>query len=299
MRREWSRRADYCLIDAGARGNVVTSHDHAALFNLELFAHGSPVLLDNCSGHYGWGPDRQWRKSSASHNVATVDDEPHVKPKDEWRWAAGVQPVVDAWLTTDRYAYFSGAHEAYSQLEKPVASRRKLFYLRGGYWILIDRFNTARDANHTYRLHFNPRAGAVMLDDGRVITTGAARTGPTPAGNLLIVPVPGLAGDADLRPNPHPLDGYDNPDTLTYTKTATGNMLLATLLVPFLGDAVPKVQVTPLPVSCADEAVTPFEVTALEVVVNGRRGVYVDQHMYWTLPWVAGGCSGDARVFHS
>ena len=292
MRREWSRNTDWALIDAGARGNVVTSHDHGGVFNLELFAHGTPALLDNCSGHYGWAANRQWRKSAHAHNVATVDDEPHLPPRNEWRWAARLQPTVEAWITTDQYAYFSGAHEAYDRLEKPVACRRKLFYLRGRYWILIDRFTTARDANHTYRQHFNPRAGATLLADGRAVTKG-------PDGNLLIVGVPGLTGGADLRANPHPLEGYDNPDSLTFTKPATGNTLMATLLVPFLGNAIPDVIVAPLPVLAAGQSVTPFEVTALEITVNGQRGVYVDQHMYWTLPWSAGGYTGDHRVFHS
>ena len=48
------------------------------------------------------------------------------------------------WHSTPAYAYFSGVHEAYERLALQVSgSRRKVFYLRGEYWILIDRFTAA------------------------------------------------------------------------------------------------------------------------------------------------------------
>ena len=61
----------------------------------------------------------------------------------------------------------------------------------------------------------------------------------------------------------------------------------------------PEVAVEVLPVQADEREVSPWEITALAVTINGRRDVYVDQHMQWNLPWQAGGYASEGRVFHS
>ena len=290
MRTDWSAAADYCFIDAGTRGNRVTSHDHAAIFNLEVMSRGEWVLIDNNSGHYGDNPARMWRVGSFAHNVATVDEEHHLPLVTEWLFGACVHPTVEHWQNAENYAYFSGIHEGYSRLTDPVICRRKVFYLRGGYWILLDRFTAA--GAHAYTQHFHLAKPAHLLEDGRVMTSGAG-------GNLLIVPVPGAAGTALLEPNPYPLEGYDNPDHLCYTQTATGNALLATVLVPFLDDNVPAVAVSLADIEADGRMLDPWEATGLAITVNGRRDHYLDTHLSWNLPWRMGDYTGTARLFHS
>jgi hypothetical protein len=177
------------------------------------------------------------------------------------------------------------------------ACRRKIFYLRGDYWILIDRFTAAgaRDA-HAYTQHFQVALPASLDAHQRLTTHG-------PNGNLLIVPVPALGSGRTrekLTPCPHPLDHYPNPEHLTYTLTTRGSGIMASVLVPFTGGRKPKVTVRPITIRTADgREPTPWEVTALEIGINGRRDVYVDFHMAWHLAWTAGGFSGTGRLFHS
>ncbi len=295
MRQDWTPKSDWVCLDAGARGSLVTSHDHTAFFHLLLYSQGRPILLDNCSGPYGDEPSRRWRVGSFAHNVATVDGEDHLPIRSEWRWDAMVTPVVDAWISAPDYAYFSGAHEGYGRLAHAVSSsRRKLFYLRGGYWVLIDRFTTSymvEKAAHRYQQHFHLGPPAELLPEGRVVTRGDG-------GNLLIVPVPGVNGTAVLEPNPYPLDGYDNPAHLSYTRVSPENDLLVTLLAPFTG-AMPDVQVQLLEIEADGRVLAPWEATALEIVIEGRRDVYVDLHMQWNLPWRVAEFSGETRLFHS
>jgi hypothetical protein len=118
-------------------------------------------------------------------------------------------------------------------------------------------------------------------------------------GNLVIAPVEGARGETVLEPCPFPLDGYDNPSHLVCTRRKSGAHIFINLLVPFLDDAAPEVRVNLLDIECDGRILSPWEATALEIVVNGRRDVYVDQHMEWNLPWRAGGCSGDGRLYHS
>ena len=296
MRQDWNPRSDYMCIEAGPLGATVHSHDHTAVFGFELYSRGRPILIDNGSGPYGDSPARLWRVGSASHNVATVDGRDHIpmsKRESEWRWDHTVLPFVNAWVSEERYAYFSGAHEGYRHLKERVsACRRKVFYLRGEYWILIDRFKPKTDVEHEYTVHFHVNAPCRLEPGGRAVTEGSG-------GNLLIVPVEGVRGDAALAGCPHPLPGYDNPYHLTYTRRTTEPSLFVTLLVPFEEGGVPEVSAGLLEVEADERVLTPWEATALGIEINGQRDVYFDQHMQWNLPWKAGDCSGDGRLFHS
>lgn len=294
VRTDWSPRADWACIDAGTRGNIVTSHDHACVFHLLMHSRGTAVLVDNYSGHYGDSPARTWRVGSSSHNLATVDEQDIVPFRNEWRWDAVVAPAVQEWSSGKKHAYFSAVHEGYARLTPGVpGTRRKLFYLRGDYWVLIDRFTAAsREDAHTYDQHFHLAKPASLARGGRVATTG-------PGGNLLILPVAGAAGEATLEPNPHPVEGFENPAHLRYRQKATGHGLFVTLLVPFDGEKAPRVEAKLIDVELDGGTATPWEATGLEIKFNGRRDVYVDQHMEWVLPFAAGGVKGATKLFHS
>ena len=297
MRQDWTPRADWLGLEAGALGSRVTSHKHASLFNFELYARGRRLLVDNWYGSVIEERTddrvRMWRVSSAAHNTATIDGEDHVPIVREFLFGAVVTPTVDAWQSAAQYAYFSGVHEGYLRLPEPVAAhRRKIFYLRGQYWILIDRFTPVTTAEHVYQLHFHLNAPAELLPDGRVITKGEG-------GNLLIVPLPGADGVPEIAPNPFPLDGYENPAHLTYTRRAAGNTLFVTLLVPFSDADMPDVAAALAPVQADSRALDPWEVTGLRLTINGREDHYLDQHMQWNLPWQLGEHRGTGRVFHS
>jgi hypothetical protein len=297
LRQNWTPQADWVGIEAGPLGTLITSHKHASLFNFELYARGRRLLVDNWYGSVAEerADDRvrMWRVSTAAHNTATIDGQDQVPILGEFRYGAVVTPTVDDWRSTPAFAYFSGVHEGYRHLPEPVAAhRRKLFYLRGRYWILLDRFSPTTSAEHTYQLHFHLNAPSTLSPDGRVLTQGAG-------GNLLILPVPGLDGTPTLAPNPYPIDGYENPAHLTYTRRTAGNMLFATLLVPFTDDAVPAVTAAVAPVQADGRTLDPWEVTGLVLTIDGRQEYYLDHHLQWNLPWQLSEHTGTARLFHS
>lgn len=292
MRTDWSAKADAITFIAGPQGTTVTSHDHTHVGTFEMFVSGKPVLIDNGSGPYGKDPARLWRVSSAAHNVATVDGEDHIPMTGEWRWAQPVNPTLDAWRSEPTYAYCSVAHEGYNRLPDPVpGTRRKLFWVRGGYAILIDRFQTAGEAAHAYDIHFHVKGACEGIENGRVVAGDEG-------GRLLIVPVPGLCGSRSVEACPYPLKTYANPSHVCYRDTRAGNSIYVTLLVPFAGER-PLIEVESLNVHCDNRVLAPHEATALAITIDGHRDVYFDQHMHWNLRWEAGGCSGTQRLFHS
>ena len=297
MRDDWTTSSNYAALEASARGAVVSSHGHSAVFDLRLYSHGRAILIGN-----GKGPDvgdmsnmdRVWRISNASHSTTTVDGEDHAPIRSIYRFDRVVMPTVEEWRSEEGFVYFSGSHEAYERLEKKVpGSRRKLFYLRGEYWIMIDRFTAAgEDDPHTYQQHFQVVDPVRLNEKGWAMTTARG-------GNLLFVPVDDARGEAALKPCPYPFEGHPTPSQLCYTREAKGSFLFVTLLVPFLDDDRPEVEARLVEVEADGRALSAWEATGLEIKINGRTDVYVDMHMHWNLPWRCGGFQGTERVFHS
>lgn len=297
MRSDWTTSADYAALEASPRGTLVTSHGHSAVFDLRLCAKGRAILIGNGKGpdvDYAVSPERRWRVTTAAHSTCTVDGEDNVLIRSTYRFGQVVMPTVEAWDSEPGYAYFSGVHEGYERLEKKVSAvRRKLFYRRGEYWILLDRFTAAgEEEEHTYRLHFQVGVPCHLEKEGRAVTEGAG-------GNLLFLPVPGARGEGSLETCPYPLPDYPAPEQLVYTQQVRGQGLFVTLLVPFTGAEAPAVTARLLPVEADGRTLSPWEATGLEIEFTGRRDVYVDLHMQWNLPWECGGYRGTERLFHS
>lgn len=295
MRSGWDHAADYLAVNAGPVGDIVTSHKHMDLFNIELYARGRRLLVDNGYGESAESHAdprvRRWRVGTAAHSTCTVDAQDQAPVESVYRYGRSITPVVDDWRSTPDYAYFSAAHEGYRHLPEPVScTRRKIFYLRQHYWIVIDRFTPATAAEHDYALHFQVAPAAHLRADGSLVTTGA---GP----NLLIAPVPGAAGTPSLTPNPYPIAGYENPSQLVYRHRCAGPWLFVTLLLPFT-DAAPALQMELLPLETDHGELAPWQATALRLSVGGETHLYVDQHTHWHLPWHCAGVSGEGRLYH-
>ncbi|MCX5661236.1 MAG: heparinase II/III family protein [Planctomycetota bacterium] len=311
MRQDWSAKADYAAVEASPRGRIDTSHGHSAIFDLRLCARGRAILVGNGKGPDDHGsPPRLWRVSAASHSCAIADGEEPVPLRSVYRFAREVAPVVVDWQSRPGHAYFHGTHEAYNNIANPVrAAHRKLFYLRGKYWILLDRFvSGVQDAAHVYRQFFQVGVPSRLETDGRCVTSGAG-------GNLVFMPINvggGVAGrgagggagvgtpvESSKSRCPFPLEGYPVTEQLCYTHRAAGHGLLATLLLPFTGEPPPNVSARMVPIEADDRLLSPQEATAIEITFAGERHLYVDFHAHWHLPWRCAGLSGATRLFHS
>jgi hypothetical protein len=298
MRQNWTPDSDYMAINAGIVGPLVTSHKHMDMFNIVLYSRGRCILADNW---YGDEEEmvkepmvRRWRVGSSAHNVATVDNLDQGEIRSVFRYGTSLSPLIEDWRSETDYAYFSGSHEGYQRLKSVVTCGRKIFYLRSRYWIMIDRFTTDHWNNppHDYQLHFQIEVPSELDADGRLYTSGKG-------GNLAIVPVPGARGLARKTPNPYPIRGYNNPDYLCYEQKQCGDAAFITLLIPFLDDDRPRVEVEMLDVECDDRILLPREATGLRIRIDDHEDFYFDQHMHWNLPWRIGPHSGTQRLWHS
>lgn len=298
MRSAWKPEADALAFTAASIGPAITSHKHADLLSFELVSRGRRILVDNGYGSpaieaKGEG-QRMWRVGTAAHNTCLVDGEDQSRVVAEFRYADHVAPLVDAWSSTPAYAYLSAVHDGYRRRPNPVAAvRRKIFWLRGEYWIVIDRFTTASAMPHDYQLNFHSAPPCALWggQDG-VRTLGEG-------GNLLIQPLFGVDGPPAIFPNPHPLEGYENPVRICYGASNQGDWVIATLLVPFEDDDIPSVRFRAEPVHCDGALLTPWQATALTIQVGEKEDFFFCHHMVWNLPWESAGTAGIRRLFHS
>lgn len=282
MRENWTPTADWMCIDAGSTGVRGASHDHADIFGITAYAKGQPILLDNGAGAYDNKADRLWRISTAAHNAATVDGASALEIQDQWRRGNRVIPEIESWITMPNYAYFSGVHDGYELREVNVtAHRRKIFYLRGEYWIVIDRF-TANDPEqqHEYTQHWHLTPPVTQASPTHTIAYSQLADSAPKAGVVCVA----AQGLTVLREsNPYPNAKTDNPDHLTHSLQTKGSGILVTVIAPFTGDTPPTMKVESLQPQCDGKPLSAWQATALAITFNGRRDIYFDQHMHWSL----------------
>jgi hypothetical protein len=297
MRESWEPNSNYLAIQAGLGGTAEKSHKQSDIFNFELYSHGERVIVDNWYGPAAeMSADRNprmWRISTDAHNTVGVDGQDQLQILHEFRYGNVVQPLVQGWESTPEHAYFHGVHDAYRHLvpDAVPTHRRKIFFLKNHLWIMIDRLIPATDSAHDYSLNFHLKPRAQVLSGKRVITCGEG-------GNVLLIPWCNQDLALDIRDNPYPLDGYENPQQVRCTTTCQGPVIFVTLMVPFCGGTAPEVSVNHLEVTADDRVLRRDEATALHITAGKTTLDYVDLHTHWILPWEAGNMHGTARRAH-
>jgi hypothetical protein len=294
MRDRWQRDANYMLIDAMPKGELITSHGHDGLLHLLIHACGTPVIVDVSGGwQYDASPDLQ-RVRARAHNVATLNSEGHCGIAGPFRFQTQLTPWVERWLSTDKACYFSAAHEGPRALNLGYSTlRRKVLFVRGRYWIVLDRLDGRSEQPQQFAQHWHLGLPWRKVGPRSLHTLG-------PEGNLWLEAA-ALPGDdlcMTVEPLAHPMAGLPNPDRLTFSRAVSSSAVLATVLAPYQGSP-PQVRIEAIPLHADGRELAGHEATALRIEIDGRSDTFVDWHMPWVLPWRAGDCRGQARLFHS
>ncbi len=154
MRDGWSPDSNYLLIDCGLHGALRHGHAHADALSFDLAARGRTLLVDPGTYTYtGSAPLRDHFRSSPAHNTLSVDGESSSVPDGAFSWRHVAQTAPLAWASRERFDYFEGRHDGYERLASPVTHARAVLFLKGDYWVIRDRVETAGE--HAYQLHFH------------------------------------------------------------------------------------------------------------------------------------------------
>jgi hypothetical protein len=166
MRDAWTATANHTVIDAGPLGAMHCGHAHSDALSLELTARGCPVLVDPGTYTYTGSPvDRDRFRHSAMHNTVTVDGQTASVPSGPFAWGSRADARVEQWWTGALVDLFAGSHGGFLRLPEPALHRRRVVFVRGGYWVIADTIETSGAHEATAHYHFAP---------GVVVTPGPA-----------------------------------------------------------------------------------------------------------------------------
>lgn len=172
LRSGWGERDDayqderYLIFDCGPLG--AGNHGHLDLLSFEASAYGKPLIVDPGRFTYDESGPINWRvrfRNTAAHNTVQVDGRNQTRY--EWRKnrfrISGPEPEREfrAFIHEPGLDYLHGIARSH---EYPVIHERKLLFINGEYWVIVDLLRA--EESHRYDLLFHlapPAHGAVSL----------------------------------------------------------------------------------------------------------------------------------------
>lgn len=165
MRSGWSENDNYMYFHCGTLGS---SHGHADLLHISVFANGEDYLID--PGRYTYiegNKEREYLKSCKAHNTTIVDDEEFTKINGSWSYNSVATPIKHPFISKDEYDYLEGSHLGY--MSKGVFTNRSVIYIKPDIWVLVDRFYG--EGTHKYNQIFQ-FAKSIELENEKTICKG-------------------------------------------------------------------------------------------------------------------------------
>ncbi len=169
--------AHWSFFDIGPWGS---GHQHNDKLHISIVAYGRDLLVD--AGRFAYTGEvaekfRPYARGSQGHNVLLIDgkgQEPGPRLAEE--------PVAKKhWLITDEYDYAWSSFDQFIGVEGQCEHTRRMFYARGGLWVVVDQVKTDRPRKIEALWHWHPDC-EVYVDANRVFTQNEK-------GNLQVIPV--------------------------------------------------------------------------------------------------------------
>jgi hypothetical protein len=174
----YDANAHWSFFDIGPWGS---GHQHNDKLHLSVVAYGQDLLVDGGRFAYTGEVARKFRRYSTgshSHNLLLIDGKgqgpgPRVTDK----------PVPEnEFVVRDDFDYASSTAEKFMDLEGNANHIRSLFYVRGKFWVVVDRVVTDRPRKVEALWHWHPDC---TVEKGRGVIVSTTN----PRGNLTIIPV--------------------------------------------------------------------------------------------------------------
>ena len=236
MRTGWERDAHQMIVDVGPLGCPVSSgHGHADLLSIQCAIFGQTAIVD--PGTHCYGADSKWRdhfRSTAAHSTLVVDGVSQAEPAGPFGWQRRPRVRLREWHSTPDFDFLDAEHDGYASLRDPVIHRRRVIFVKPGYWILVDDLSGA--GRHDIELTFQFASPDVTLGAhpwARAATVG----GPV----LWISPFPSAPAQPAIKSGePAPTRGWISPEfarlspapMLIYSFAVALPWRIVTLLLP-------------------------------------------------------------------
>ena len=166
-RSDYGPDAHWSYFDIGPWG---TGHQHNDKLHLSVAAFGRDLLVDGGRFAYrGSVADRfrEYALSSHSHNLILIDGKgqgPGPRLAEE--------PIPEKkFRITDEFDYASASVDHFDDLEGEAVHSRSLFYIRGQFWVVIDRITSDRPREIEVLWHWHPDTSVRETGPGVVSST--------------------------------------------------------------------------------------------------------------------------------
>lgn len=189
LRSGWGERGEayqderYLIFDCGPLG--AGNHGHLDLLSFEASAYGKPLIVDPGRYTYDESGPINWRvrfRGTASHNTVLVDRRNQTRY--EWRKnrfkISGPEPDRELvrFVSKPNLDYLHGIAQSH---EYPVTHERKVLFIAGEYWIIVDVLRAEEAHRYDLLFHLSPMA------EGQVLITQAQGTLSILSPQLLLV----------------------------------------------------------------------------------------------------------------
>ena len=161
MRSGWDARAHHLIFDVGPLGCTVSGgHGHADLLSIQCAAFGETFLVD--PGTYCYTRHARWRdhfRGTSAHNTLTIDGRGQAAPAGPFRWGQRPRARLRQWYSSDGVEFADAEHDAYT-LAGGLRHRRRVIFVDGRYWLVIDDVEGSGRHRADLRFQFAPHSVA-------------------------------------------------------------------------------------------------------------------------------------------
>lgn len=163
MRSRWGdKSAHYLLCDCGPLGQG--NHGHLDALSIEVAAFGRSLIVDPGRYTYYEGGSANWRarfRGTAAHNTVLVDGKNQTRyapvfGKKRW-WVSGDPPETrcHGFRQGGDTVYFHGSTRSH---EYNALHERRIIFVGGVYWIIIDTLSSPSEHRYELLLHLSESA---------------------------------------------------------------------------------------------------------------------------------------------
>ncbi|HEY5617956.1 MAG TPA: alginate lyase family protein [Vicinamibacterales bacterium] len=163
MRSDWTPDSHHAILDIGPIGCPVSGgHGHADLLSIQCSIFGEPCLVD--AGTYCYAGEPQWRdyfRSTAAHSTVIVDGVSQADPAGPFGWQRQPRVRLREWHSTPEFDFLDAEHDGYLLLPDPVVHRRRVIFVKPGYWIVVDDLSGSSRHQLDLTFQFGPLSVAL------------------------------------------------------------------------------------------------------------------------------------------
>ena len=158
MRSDWRSDGQMLTFDVGRLGGAQKEgHGHADLLSVQCAAFGEPFLIDAGTYCYTGAPlARRFFRGTSAHSTVLVDDQPQSMSAGPFQWSDWPRATLRDWRRTGALMFAEAEHHAYARLADPVVHRRRIVYVRGRYWVIVDDLEGSGEHQVDVRFQFAP-----------------------------------------------------------------------------------------------------------------------------------------------